>query len=289
MSLWLVLFLVSCLLTFRQVRAVGFDGIPGEYCSTRTSKCCPDRDDQCSAPILDNHLCYCDMFCNRSNGNDCCPDFKAVCGSETPEAVSGELMPFQSFNSFIVCSSILLIYKASDGWTYTLTRARKKRTAALCAHAKCVQKQRMAMRAFNMPYSRGHPEEGKRRQIHVSFVCVQKQRMAMRAFNMPYSRGHPEEGKRRQIHVANDPIDTFGSSGKWSARNYSNFWGRTLEDGMRYRLGTLFPDKSVQNMNEILMKPRELPSSFDAREKWPLYIHPVRDQGDCARSAIRFH
>lgn len=113
MSLWLVLFLVSCLLTFRQVRAVGFDGIPGEYCSTRTSKCCPDRDDQCSAPILDNHLCYCDMFCNRSNGNDCCPDFKAVCGSETPEAVSGELMPFQSFNSFIVCSSILLIYVSS--------------------------------------------------------------------------------------------------------------------------------------------------------------------------------
>lgn len=33
---------------------------------------------------------------------------------------------------------------------------------------------------------------------------------------------------------------------RWSARNYSNFWGRTLEDGMRYRLGTLFPDKSVQ-------------------------------------------
>lgn len=37
-------------------------------------------------------------------------------------------------------------------------------------------------------------------------------------------------------------------------------------------------------MNEILIKPRELPSSFDAREKWPLFIHPVRDQGDCASS-----
>lgn len=37
-------------------------------------------------------------------------------------------------------------------------------------------------------------------------------------------------------------------------------------------------------MNEILIKPRELPASFDARTKWPDYIHPVRDQGDCGSS-----
>lgn len=40
---------------------------------------------------------------------------------------------------------------------------------------------------------------------------------------------------------------------------------------------------SMQNMNEIIVKPRELPTRFDAREKWPDFIHPIQDQGDCAR------
>ncbi|VDN21253.1 unnamed protein product [Gongylonema pulchrum] len=66
----------------------------------------------------------------------------------------------------------------------------------------------------------------------------------------------------------------------WTGRNYSKFWGQTLEDGVRYRLGTLFPERSVQNMNQIIVKPRELPTRFDAREKWPDFIHPVQDQGN---------
>ncbi|KAK6049458.1 hypothetical protein COOONC_13037, partial [Cooperia oncophora] len=71
---------------------------------------------------------------------------------------------------------------------------------------------------------------------------------------------------------------------RWSARNYSFFWGRSLDEGIKYRLGTLFPEQSVQNMNEIVIKPRELPEHFDAREKWPGLIHEVRDQGDCGSS-----
>ena len=31
----------------------------------------------------------------------------------------------------------------------------------------------------------------------------------------------------------------------WIARNYSEFWGRTLKDGMKLRLGTLNPSHSV--------------------------------------------
>ncbi len=30
--------------------------------------------------------------------------------------------------------------------------------------------------------------------------------------------------------------------------------------------------------------PSELPMSFDARDKWPGKVHPVRDQGDCGAS-----
>uniref|UniRef100_A0A0N5AZQ7 SMB domain-containing protein n=1 Tax=Syphacia muris TaxID=451379 RepID=A0A0N5AZQ7_9BILA len=70
----------------------------------------------------------------------------------------------------------------------------------------------------------------------------------------------------------------------WTAKNYTKFWGKTLAEGVRYRLGTLFPEKSARNMNEIVMKPRTLPNSFDARERWPEYIHPIRDQGNCGSS-----
>ena len=75
----------------------------------------------------------------------------------------------------------------------------------------------------------------------------------------------------------------------WTGKNYTKFWGRTLEDGVRYRLGTLFPEKSVENMNEIFIKQRELPHNFDAREKWARELESVAsndnfDQGDCASS-----
>lgn len=37
----------------------------------------------------------------------------------------------------------------------------------------------------------------------------------------------------------------------WRAANYSQFWGMTLEDGIRYRLGTFRPSPTVMNMNEM--------------------------------------
>ncbi|KAI1731730.1 papain family cysteine protease domain-containing protein [Ditylenchus destructor] len=80
-----------------------------------------------------------------------------------------------------------------------------------------------------------------------------------------------------------EKINEGGQS--WSGKNYTQFWGRTLEDGIKYRLGTLFPEQSVENMNEILIKRRELPTSFDAREKWPYLARAqIADQGDCASS-----
>ncbi|VDK73441.1 unnamed protein product [Litomosoides sigmodontis] len=68
------------LLSLQSVISVGFYDIPGSYCAKRSPTCCPNRNDQCTMPILGNHLCYCDMFCDRGEyGNDCCPDFKEVC------------------------------------------------------------------------------------------------------------------------------------------------------------------------------------------------------------------
>ncbi|GIY49909.1 tubulointerstitial nephritis antigen-like [Caerostris extrusa] len=55
------------------------DDLRGDYCNRRGPlKCCPQRDDTCSVPILGT-LCYCDIFCNRTNSEDCCPDFEEVC------------------------------------------------------------------------------------------------------------------------------------------------------------------------------------------------------------------
>ena len=63
------------------------------------------------------------------------------------------------------------------------------------------------------------------------------------------------------------------------------FWGRTLQDGLKYRLGTMYPDSAVQNMHGILAPTVDsLPNMFDSREKWQGLISPVRDQGDCGAS-----
>ncbi|XP_014405023.1 PREDICTED: tubulointerstitial nephritis antigen-like isoform X1 [Myotis brandtii] len=73
----------------------------------------------------------------------------------------------------------------------------------------------------------------------------------------------------------------------WRAGNHSAFWGMTLDEGIRYRLGTIRPSPSVTSMNEIhtMLVPGEvLPTAFEASEKWPNLIHEPLDQGNCAGS-----
>ncbi|XP_012620923.1 tubulointerstitial nephritis antigen-like isoform X2 [Microcebus murinus] len=73
----------------------------------------------------------------------------------------------------------------------------------------------------------------------------------------------------------------------WRAGNHSAFWGMTLDEGIRYRLGTIRPSSSVMNMNEIytVLGPGEvLPTAFEASRKWPNLIHEPLDQGNCAGS-----
>lgn len=52
----------------------------GKYCAQRGC-CLEGRDDECNNPYPNlgpETLCYCDSFCNRTQG-DCCPDFLEVC------------------------------------------------------------------------------------------------------------------------------------------------------------------------------------------------------------------
>ncbi|XP_076655860.1 putative peptidase C1-like protein F26E4.3 [Halictus rubicundus] len=71
----------------------------------------------------------------------------------------------------------------------------------------------------------------------------------------------------------------------WRARNYSEFSGRTLTEGIKLRLGTLNPSRSVHKMNSVTRNyEQSLPRQFDARSRWPLYISGVKDQGWCGAS-----
>lgn len=76
-----------------------------------------------------------------------------------------------------------------------------------------------------------------------------------------------------------------GPYSSWRAGNYSFLWGKTLADGVRYRLGTYPLEQEVVLMTPIKVRQDEaLPESFDARLKWPGKLQPIKDQGDCASS-----
>ncbi|XP_052258054.1 tubulointerstitial nephritis antigen-like [Dreissena polymorpha] len=83
------------------------------------------------------------------------------------------------------------------------------------------------------------------------------------------------------INTINKNSNRYG----WQASNYSQFWGLTLEEGRRYRLGTNKPDELVMKMSNLeVLNEESLPREFDSRKKWPGWVHGIRDQGNCAAS-----
>ncbi|XP_046738484.1 tubulointerstitial nephritis antigen-like isoform X2 [Diprion similis] len=89
--------------------------------------------------------------------------------------------------------------------------------------------------------------------------------------------------------VEPDIIDTVNFENDrlgWRAENHSEFWGRTLADGMQLRLGTKNPSQYVTKMIPVrtVYDPTKLPKSFDSAEEWKGKIAGVRDQGWCGAS-----
>lgn len=73
----------------------------------------------------------------------------------------------------------------------------------------------------------------------------------------------------------------------WAAENYTQFWGMTLEDGFRLRLGTLPPSPALLGLNEVTAASpakTDLPEFFVASSKWPGWTHGPLDQKNCAAS-----
>ncbi|XP_009092810.1 tubulointerstitial nephritis antigen [Serinus canaria] len=73
----------------------------------------------------------------------------------------------------------------------------------------------------------------------------------------------------------------------WKADNYSQFWGMTVEEGFKKRLGTFPPSHSLLNMIEAPGKslPEDkFPAIFSAIYEWPDRIHDPLDQRNCGAS-----
>lgn len=69
---------------------------------------------------------------------------------------------------------------------------------------------------------------------------------------------------------------------RWRAGNHSAFWGMTLDEGIRYRLGTIRPSSSVTNMNEIHVSPSLptiLPSPHRLGPQEPWHVAPCSFKG----------
>lgn len=81
-------------------------------------------------------------------------------------------------------------------------------------------------------------------------------------------------------------LDLESNTLGWTPGNYTKFWGRTLQEGIRYRLGTLNPSQSIYKMNPVrrIYDPEALPRSFDAKSRWSRNISEIHDQGWCGAS-----
>lgn len=67
----------------------------------------------------------------------------------------------------------------------------------------------------------------------------------------------------------------------WKARNYSEFYGHKLKEGLIYRLGTIEPRVRVKTMSRLSNRMEALRREFDSRSEWPGHISKVPDQGWC--------
>ncbi|XP_059055835.1 uncharacterized peptidase C1-like protein F26E4.3 [Achroia grisella] len=83
--------------------------------------------------------------------------------------------------------------------------------------------------------------------------------------------------------ISDDVISNvnYGSE-SWRASNYSEFSGKKLKDGIKYKLGTFPLTAETKRMGAIRYdKNIAYPRDFDSRSYWPGYISPVIDQGWC--------
>ncbi|XP_068767605.1 somatomedin-B and thrombospondin type-1 domain-containing protein-like, partial [Struthio camelus] len=83
---WLLLAAAACL--------AGAAGAAEAGCGHR---CCPGRNNECSAPGGGRARCYCDTYCEKAG--DCCEDYQAACRRAAPDCVVGPWGPWSGCSS----------------------------------------------------------------------------------------------------------------------------------------------------------------------------------------------
>ncbi|MBN3311593.1 TINAL protein, partial [Atractosteus spatula] len=263
----------------------------GSYCKRRGG-CCPGRDDQCTVPYLDT-ICYCDLFCNRTV-SDCCPDFWRHCLGIPPPII------------FKSCE------RNGHRFHPGATHRENCNLWSESGHSEAVLSRRRGAGQRETHCDRGNQEIScdDSLQIHCSIVqhfpllllqytvanSPQQSGAVLRACNGEVMSSDPITCSRTgqwdcEQHVCLVEPDMIHAINRgnygWYAGNYSQFWGMTLDEGIRYRLGTQLPSRSILSMNELKMNmdsSERLPPYFRAEEKWPGKIHEPLDQGNCAAS-----
>ncbi|KAK3532182.1 hypothetical protein QTP86_009254 [Hemibagrus guttatus] len=191
----------------------------GSYCERRGG-CCEGRNDECTMPYLDT-ICYCDLFCNRTV-SDCCPDFWGHClGIQPPPRGA---MSHVSMNKCALAAGFSICL-GFEGPTVLLSSTVRLFISSL----QCRRIPEMVA-GFPPPIQSTCSASGQ-------WVCEQ----------------HACLIEQDMIQAVN-----WGNHG-WKAANYSQFWGMSLDEGLRYRLGTRRPSRAIMSMNEIQTLPPALP------------------------------
>uniref|UniRef100_A0A2K5ZSH5 Tubulointerstitial nephritis antigen n=1 Tax=Mandrillus leucophaeus TaxID=9568 RepID=A0A2K5ZSH5_MANLE len=68
----------------------------------------------------------------------------------------------------------------------------------------------------------------------------------------------------------------------WTAQNYSQFWGMTLEDGFKFRLGTLPPSPMLLSMNEMTVAADRI--AIQSKGRYTANLSPQNLISCCAKN-----
>ncbi|XP_060840605.1 uncharacterized peptidase C1-like protein F26E4.3 isoform X1 [Rhopalosiphum padi] len=257
----------------------------GDFCAK--VGCCSERNENCSVPISGT-LCYCDEFCyvNRTGSEDCCPDYMSYCKVEflAPEPIIYKPIPDDLAGDFckkLGCCSEGRNESCSVPILGTLCYCDEFCYVNRTGSEDCCPDFMSYCKGVELPAP--DPLTNKPNCTHGEVINCNK------------CRCQKINGNTTQMCDENecliDPsllntIKIQSHQFGWSARNYSEFWGRTYDDGLKWRLGTLqSPEKILQIVPlKAVFHKDELKSSFDLRKVWGERITDPIDQGWCGAS-----
>lgn len=258
-----ILFLLPMLLLAPVPRALGFSispawpgpywDIPGNFCKSAypPQECCAGRKDRCSVPILGT-LCYCDAFCNRTKDSDCCPDFFSHCMGQPDERIVYSTGPAPETIRRPDCSDGVYNISAPVCKIGQRTLGLRESIENNCNHCKCQISQE---------------KPGCMEVLCSNLQCMLEKK----------TMEEQQNGAHQYIYT-------------WKPSNYTEFWGKTLEEGIKSKLGADKPDEMVTSKTrqmsaiQFSYSSSKLPHMFDAMSAWPGLISPIVSQGWCSSS-----